>query len=123
MFTGEIAMEIKTESCSYDMTEYPRYDPHDDRPTTGTFFRKLPFYYVDCKVGGYVIVLVCVFVCLYVCQQEFCNSHHRFHWNLKGYDQTYKWEDYLLVLIQSAICIMGYFSKSAVAFDTDKGLE
>ena len=44
-------MEIKTEAYSDDMTEYPRYDPHDDRPTTGTFFRKLPFYYVHCKVG------------------------------------------------------------------------
>ena len=55
--TGGVAMEIKTEACSYDMTEYPRYDPHDDRPTTGMFgsgmfgtfwciiiHRILPFY-------------------------------------------------------------------------------
>jgi len=37
VFTGGVAMEIKTEACSDDMTEYPRYDPRDDRPTTGMF--------------------------------------------------------------------------------------
>ena len=30
-------MEIKTEADSDDMTECLRYDPHDDRPTTGMF--------------------------------------------------------------------------------------
>jgi len=37
VYTGGIAMEIKSEADSDDMTDCPCYDQHDDRPTTGVF--------------------------------------------------------------------------------------